>query len=273
MTECHRPRCTVSRESGPHCRKHRLMLQNAGISGFIDATPAREKIQDLHDRGWSFYRIGRRAGIATATVQRIGRGISRRAYAPTVNALAAVEQHGERWVNATGTRRRISALVRMGWTYVEISRLTGIPRDTLRKVTQRSRVNAENADAVSSLYERLHLTPGPSQKARTAGVTRGFHPPFAWDLETIDDPTAEPNYGGEDTEVDEVLVQLVVAGKVNDRSGNKVTVPLQDRLEAIRRMLLIGVAPTAMAARIGTSKEIVDKLISQVRPESEEAAA
>lgn len=269
MTEtCSRPRCTRNREHKDLCREHRRMLQKMGLAGYIDATPAREKIAVLRGMGWSYQRIGRAVGVAHATLQRIGTGVSRRATAATVNAVAAIEVTDGQWVDSTGSKRRIHALVRIGWTYAEISRRCGVNHCTLRKVALRPRVNADTAAKVAQAYRELHLTPGPAGHAVAAARRRGFLPPLAWDEDTIDDPSAVPDLGaGVDSEVDEVLVERIVAGKVNVGPGRRVVVPPQDRLEAVRRMLPLGIAPTPMANRIGASKEVVERLIAQVQSE------
>lgn len=258
---CSRPLCPTGSEGGPWCRKHRLMLQNAGVSGYIDATPARERVQALHSAGWSYYRIGTAAGIATATVQRIGRGLSRRAYAPTVTALASVRGGQGRWIDSTGTRRRIAALVRLGWTYQELSRRSGVPVDTLRKVCQRPRVNSANAAAVVALYDEIGLTLGPSRKAATQARVRGFPSPLAWDVDTIDDPDAKPDFGAErDVEPDEVLIERAATGK--RKPG--VALSHGERLAALALMVSMRLPVSTMGKRLGCGNPVVEALLAEL---------
>lgn len=273
MTKCARPHCKRMREHKALCRQHRLQqAQETGL-GFIDSTPAREKIALLREHGWSIHRIGAAVAVPAGTVLRISRGgIGSRAYGPTVKTIAAVEvTDGRLSIDSTGTARRLQALVRIGWTYDEISRLSGINDETLRKVSARPRVAVLVAAAVAGVYDDLYHSDGPSIQAMASGRRCGFAPPDAWDEDTIDDPDAEPYVGA--VEVDEVLVDRVVAGKVNGHTGPRITLPLQGRLEAVRRMLRLGVAPSTMAIRIGTSKAVVDRLIEQIQSKPEEAAA
>lgn len=269
---CIRPDCTRKREHKTLCREHRLQkLQKDGI-GFIDSNPARERIARLQECGWSYHRIGAAVGVPASTVRRIGQGVGTRAYGPTVRAIAAIKvTDGRLYIDSTGTTRRLQALVRIGWTYGEISRRSGVNDASLRIVADRPRVAATTASAVAEAYDDLYHSDGPSAPAKTAGRRLGFEPPDAWDEDTIDDPDATPRTAI--VEVDEVLVERVVSGKVNGKTGHKVSVPLPDRVEAVRRMLPMGITPTAMADRMGTSKEIVDRLIRQVQPEAEKEAA
>lgn len=271
--DCVRPDCTRKRENKTLCRRHRLQrVEQTGL-GFIDSTPAREKIALLREHGWSIHRIGAAVDVPASTVQRIScGGVGSRAYGPTVNAIAALAViDGRLSIDSTGTGRRLQALVRIGWSYDEISRLSGINDETLRKVATRPRVAVGVAAAVAGVYDDLYHSDGPSILAMLGGHRRGFAPPDAWGEDTIDDPNAEPYVGV--AAADEVLTERVVAGKVNAHTGRKVFVPPQDRVEAVRRMLHLGIAPSTMALRIGTSKAVVDRLIVQVRSESEEAAA
>lgn len=271
--DCIRPYCTRKREHKTLCREHRLrQVQKTGL-GFIDSTPAREKIALLREHGWSLHRIGAAVDVPAGTVQRISSGgVGSRAYGPTVKAIAAIEvTDGRLSIDSTGTGRRLQALVRIGWTYDEISRLSGINDETLRKVAYRPRVSVGDAAAVAAAYDGLYHSDGPSAAAMAAGRRCGFAPPDAWDEDTIDDPTSSARTG--DVEVDEVLVARVVAGEVNDRhASSKVDVPPQDREEAVRRMARLGVAPSTIALRVRSGKDAVNRLIRRIQSEDEEAA-
>lgn len=269
---CIRPGCTRKREHKTLCRGHRLQqLEKTGV-GFIDSTPAREKIALLLEHGWSFHRIGAAVDVPPSTVRRIGRGVGSRAYGPTVKAIAAIMVTGGGLsVDSTGTARRLQALVRIGWTYEEISRRSGVNDASLRVVSVRPRVAVTTAAAVAAAYDDLYHSDGPSIQAMSAGRRCGFAPPDAWAEDTIDDPNASPRTV--DVEVDEVLVARVVSGVVNGRGAtSKADVPPQDREEAVRRMLRLGVAPSTIALRVRSGKETVDRLIDRIQSEGKEAA-
>jgi hypothetical protein len=263
--DCIHPGCTLKREHKTLCRGHRLQqVQKTGI-GFIDSTPAREKIALLQERGWSFLHIGAAADVPPSTVRRIARGVGTRAYGPTVKAIAAIEVTEGRWIDSTGTARRLQALVRIGWSYDEISRRSGVNDASLRIVQTRPRVAATTASAVAAVYDDLYHTDGPSTSAMAAGRRCGFAPPDAWDETTIDDPDAEP--WAVSPEPDPVLVERVVAGRFDRRESDKVVIPRQEWEEAIRCMVRLGVTPSIIAMRVRSSSETVQKWIARHRDE------
>ena len=59
----------------------------------------------------------------------------------------------------------------------------------------RRRVNRDTYQAVADLYDRLSMTPGPSQEARDRAKRKGWRPPLAWDDDSIEDPEAKPDRG------------------------------------------------------------------------------
>lgn len=97
----------------------------------------------------------------------------------------------------TGTSRRLQALCAIGWPQAELSRRTGIPRCTISHLIRADieRTSRRNATLVHDVFDRLCMTPGPSQWQRQRARASGWAPPLAWDDDTIDDPTAKPDLG------------------------------------------------------------------------------
>lgn len=98
-------------------------------------------------------------------------------------------------VDATGSRRRIQALARMGWSTAELSRRLGKHRSYLLKVLKNDRVQSETAALVALLYDQLSMrrATGPVA-ARTAAEAQaaGWPPPLAWDdIDNDPDPYRE----------------------------------------------------------------------------------
>ena len=105
-----------------------------------------------------------------------------------------------RWlprVDSVGTSRRLQALVALGYNTVELGRLLDRSPAWVSQLlhNRKPKVNGDTARDVIELYERLSMTPGPSQHARDRAIRRGWMPPLAWDEETIEDPAAAPNPG------------------------------------------------------------------------------
>lgn len=119
-------------------------------------------------------------------------------------------------VDATGTRRRVQALARLGWSTAELSRHLGRHRSYLLKVLRNDQLEAATVLTVRALYDELSMTWSTSSTAaRTAADarSRGWAAPLEWDEHTIDDPTGVPySRGHRPVGVDEVVVNRFMAG-------------------------------------------------------------
>lgn len=106
------------------------------------------------------------------------------------------------FTDATGTHRRIQALMRCGWSIAELAARLGISRNALRlKLNRAEMVAAVSAAAVRDLYDGLWDQAPPSgtadmrraaTRARNYARKRGWVPPAAWDDDAIDNPDAAP---------------------------------------------------------------------------------
>lgn len=117
--------------------------------------------------------------------------------------------HGPRLIDSTGTRRRLEALVALGYTWehltAELAALTG-RTFAYKHVHQRHAAFAEGrligreyAAEFAELYDRLSMRlPDETVSARRASLRAqrlGWLPPLAWDDDTLDDPNAKPYVG------------------------------------------------------------------------------
>lgn len=128
----------------------------------------------------------------------------------TERALLAIhftpgETVGSARVDATGTRRRIEALLASGYTGIYLLTRLGVRPDGTLTIGKRAQVPANVARAVHSLYEELEFTPGPSAWAVSYYRGLGYLPPAWWDSDTIDDPRVMPRgirvFAGPDREL------------------------------------------------------------------------
>jgi hypothetical protein len=106
-------------------------------------------------------------------------------------------------VDATGTRRRLQALVVAGWSERALADAAWLPPTRLRLIASGARpeVTAATARRVVRLYNEL-WDQAPAQRtrgerisaamARAFAAAHGWAPAMAWDDETIDDPRARP---------------------------------------------------------------------------------
>lgn len=126
------------------------------------------------------------------------------------------------YVDVTGTVRRIRALQAMGWRYVDLDRALGRAPSHggatwSHNLMHQQRIHVANAQLVAALYERLSMTPGPSDVARRRALRKGYHPPLAWN--DIDDPNERPRRGTDHRrkdDVDHAVIQRVLDGEVLD---------------------------------------------------------
>lgn len=96
-------------------------------------------------------------------------------------------------VPAIGTHRRIEALRAIGWPTSVIAEKAGRaarPGSIIR--ADQEMVRAELHDRIRDVYDRLSMTPGPSDRVRVRAINAGCVPPLAWDDDQIDDPAARP---------------------------------------------------------------------------------
>ena len=106
------------------------------------------------------------------------------------------------WIPATGTQRRLQALVALGWSFPRIGSHCGLEPSFLKHVAKHQGLVAPlTADRVARVYDELSMrlppqnTGGERQgatRARNVAAKHGWLPPLAWDDDTIDDPTAQP---------------------------------------------------------------------------------
>lgn len=105
-------------------------------------------------------------------------------------------------VNVIGTRRRLCALVALGWTFWDIDAELGKQKTYCHNMLERDTdwILKSTADAVAEVYERLSMrlpdeSTGPrrqvASRARNLARRKGWAPPLAWD--DIDDPNEEPS--------------------------------------------------------------------------------
>lgn len=108
--------------------------------------------------------------------------------------------------DTAGTRRRLQALMRCGWSLSLLAARLGQSRQSLRAKMHRRRVTAATACAVRGLYDDLWDKPPPegtrferraATMAREYAQERGWALPMAWDDDQIDDPAASPADGWE----------------------------------------------------------------------------
>jgi DNA-binding CsgD family transcriptional regulator len=172
------------------------------------------------------------------------------ACAPCLAASAADRRHraaydyltgGQKMtIDATGTRRRIQALVRIGWPLSELADRLGVSLQNVYAYTKRDRVWRSTATKITAIYDELSMTPGPSSSASKRAQSKGWAPPLAYDDDTIDDPKARPSSAYVGAAIDEIAVQRAARGE-------RVRLSRAERAEVVRRLTAAGLSAADIA--------------------------
>ncbi|MEU4576644.1 hypothetical protein [Nonomuraea sp. NPDC023979] len=185
---------------------------------FVDAAPVREHIRALQSCSLGLRTIAAVAGVDRKRLQAIVNGRTERGTAPQAKvrpriaaAILAIEPGldllpGKTVIDGTGTRRRLQALVTIGWSQAKLAERIGWTPGNFGSLIGDSPVTAASARLVRDLYDRLwnqappedhHRDKIAASRARHYAARRGWAPPLAWDDDEIDDPAASPDLGAQ----------------------------------------------------------------------------
>jgi uncharacterized protein YerC len=163
----------------------------------VDASPAAQHVQNLIARGCTRRGIADHTAAHNSTISDLAEGTRQVLLADTERSILAFRpEPGHpafgRWVDSTGTRRRIQALAWFGYPYRTIAAELGVSTATVAHISsgRNSTVASDLAAAVAVLYTRWITRPGPSVITSRRAKAAGFHGPLAWDA--IDDPNSKP---------------------------------------------------------------------------------
>lgn len=179
-------------------RDYEIQLQLDHLHGFrrkIDATQTRTHIERLLANKWIDRQIAAAAGVSRTAIRDIAHGQTD-VRATTAAAVLAIRIGPPPvrvlGVDATGTARRLRALMHLGHTSQVISAHTGIGDDKVLRIAAGwfPRVSEKDAATITLAYRQLMATPGRSSKTRQRARKKGWHGPLAWDA--IDDPDCQP---------------------------------------------------------------------------------
>lgn len=255
-----------------YARNRARLIAYGQWNPWVDAEPVRLHVKEIQAAGIGLPHLAIVSGVGQATLNRLIYGEPGCSRPPTRKMRPWVAEQilavttasgalaGRVRVDATGTRRRLQALVSLGWTLEQLGKGIGASASAVYRALQSETVKAARASSVADLYERLWdkrpilvTTNDKSNatRARRLAAARGWAPPMAWDDDTIDDPNAEPE--GVEPEV-----------------GHHRKLPPADEL-----MWLVedGATPEALAQRFGSKVSTVLTAIHRARSRSREAVA
>lgn len=233
-------RCEVCKTA----QRRYAKLRQLGRAGLVDAAPITALFTRLNSEAWSDADIAAACGTHASRVRELRHGKQAKVRIATFNRIMGTRyvrrQPGSRIPNV-GTRRRLQALARMGWTIRMVAADCGLPESTLGfAVTTNQTVWQSTHDAVAAAYDKLAGTLGPSQLGRTRAANAGWLPPAAWD--DIDDPDEQPDV-------------TVLRGR---QRPNLKADPAE-----VADLIDMGYGPQAIADRLGVRLDTVHKTIAR----------
>lgn len=277
--QCSADGCTRGAAVRGMCTKHyqgllrRLKAYGRWEGGFVEADPIRAHLQQLVEGGLALSRIAELAGVSVPTVAglvrpRTERHIVRRT---TAELLLAVELTPEALgpralVDGLGSRRRLQALVTMGWSPHRLAGLVSMPAGRIGAVLQGEQVTVASHEAIGRLFDRLwNVTPpqrtrgerAAAARARNYAAARRWLPPLAWDDPDTDVEPPVPSAVDVD-EIDELAVDLAC-------SGVEVRLTYTERRVAVAQLVAYRHTDTEIAARL----HLADRTVWRIRQESQ----
>lgn len=212
--DCQRPEC---RERYKAYQRERYHNRRAGTwEPLVDAGPVRQHILKLQAAGFTNVRIGELADLPFETVIGFIRAYGNTGYrkarkrrcTPEVAAkiLAITPDTAKPGiVDATGTVRRLQALVAAGWPMQHLGPHVNVACRTVRALIRQERVYGRTAQVVADVYEQLAgekpekhgVSRNSANRARSYAKARSWPTVRYWAdrMDVIDDPHFQPLYG------------------------------------------------------------------------------
>lgn len=204
-------------------RKRRALKLLRGIpTNLIPADEARDHVQRLNNLGWSFNALEEMAGgaISSVTLGNLATGRHSTVERKTAAAALAIPYtlapsarvSDEALVPTLGARRRVHAMLRLGWNHAAMRPLAGDTTHISRGTY--STISARRWRQVDAFYQAHCMTPGPSSTTVARARAAGFAPPLAWD-DHIDHADASPvgdQKGRARDGIDPVTVDRILRG-------------------------------------------------------------
>lgn len=208
----HKCRGDACKEAARLYERNRERMKLYGRANLVPAEPVRRHVRDLMAQGMGWKRVAKAAGVAPSIVGHLLYGkfepghpdyrpprkqISRR-NAAAILAVTYTESGGTH-VDATGSRRRLQALVHVGWSQSNLARHIGIEGCTVWAIItgRRSRVEKTSRDRINAFFDEhwnsLPLDQSREVTSRSMNHARrnGWAPAAAWD--DLDDPDCRPS--------------------------------------------------------------------------------
>ncbi|MDT0262301.1 hypothetical protein [Jatrophihabitans lederbergiae] len=273
---CRCQRCTAANTAASRCANRDRAYGH--WQPYIDASPATAHIHVLRASGFGLRRIADLAHVSTSTLRALlGTGpdgaTARAKIRPdTAARILAIEPEraapaAYSKVDPTGTRRRLQALVAIGWTLAQLAVQLHRTTTHLTRTLAAAHVTARTAKQVRDLYNRLWNVRPPQhtsaeraavEAARTAAAQRGWLPPLVWDDIDSDpdpDPYKRDQASAGAADIDGIAIERAVAG---DGVRLDQLTPAE-QAEVVRRMTERGKSIRDIATQLSTTRRTVSR--------------
>jgi hypothetical protein len=243
---------------------------------YVDANPVREHIAALRAAGIGVERIAQLAGLSVGHIRQLaetchdGRPTTQRVRPSTATRVLGIDidnvsRAPRSLVDGIGTRRRLQALVAIGWPVELLAEDLGRRPGSLRRSMTSQSVTARTARDVAALYQCLWNFSPPrttdrqraaADAARAHAAAQGWLPPLAWDdIDTQPASTGPTLALSRTNEIDEIAVERALAG--DGVVYHDLTSAEQE--EVIRRLTAHGKSIRDIAAQLATTKRTVSR--------------
>lgn len=297
LDKCRCRRCATASTA---YERQRARNHAYGREPYVDAEPTRTHVLALRAAGMGLKTVAKVSGVPHGAVAKLIYGDRRRNLAPskrirweTAVRLQAVHPTfdtlaGGAFVDPTGTRRRIHALVAVGWSMSKLCERLGMQRGNFNKTLAAETVTAATARKARALYDELWDKVPPHVEWRdkisynrslNLAKSRGWVPPMAWDdVDTDPEPYGNAAAEPDDDVLDEVLVERLMAGRArieSQRGGVRGGSTPPELVEAVTRLHARGLNDSEIGERVGRHRDAVTKIRHRAaeRAEREEERA
>lgn len=234
-------------------RRQKRIAMGLPSTDLVDAQPTREHIQSLQAGGMSIKGIAAAADVSYMTINRIlytigGHPPALRIRPESAAAILAVQPRPQLLaiLPGHGTRRRLQALIALGWTFGQVADAMDWNDRNLRHLLYHDGgVYADTYRRACRVYDQMwnQLPPRNTRqqrcavtKARNVATRNGWVSPLAWDDHLIDDPTACPDLGHGRFDAADHRAALVARLTAAGRSVSDIAAQVGMHRRSVRRL-------------------------------------
>jgi hypothetical protein len=255
---------------GTYCKRQKA----SDWKPFVDARPVRDHLAYLSANGVGLRQVAKITGIARTNLQAMTepdrpRGVRTHLAEKILAIRPNIDTVGDRaYLDATGTYRRLQALVALGFSTHYLAQRLGWRQGSMRVVPSRPHVQGAFARAVRDLYDELWnakpeqfgLRPAGITGARKRAAANGWALPAEWDDDEIDDPAAQPHRARRTDEADD---RPVTEAELEDTQWIIATLDVDVTKKAGRDLA---------AARLGIKPARLEYIVARKLPKLERQA-